>query len=334
MPGHFSRRLDRRQLLKLAAAGSLVAATASWLKLPGSAGASSVVTSPQQVVSLTVPFRQAAFVGLQRNWHGARTGDFFWYNHRTTVRAHDGEDMACNNLTPVYACVSGRTVSSSAVTGDSTQLPYSRYGNVVVIENSAGDLFLYAHLADGSALAPGNNVVEGQTQVGLASFTGNATGPHLHLEVRLADFACPNCAASYYFPGGYPIDPAPSLQAAVSAGRFSSLPAPPPDPEPPQATTVNVSSIAYSLSRGRLRVTLTLVDDLGRPVGGAAVTARITNTSSGRRWSRSGSTAADGKVTLPLNNVPAGCYTTRVTSVASSGLTWDGATPPNGPFCK
>lgn len=338
MPGpdlsdHLSRHLSRRQLLKLAALGSVVAATATWLKLPGSARASSVVTSPQQVVSLTVPFTQAAFVGLQRNWHSPRTGEFFWYNHRTTARCHDGEDMACNNLTPVYACVSGRTVSSAAITADGTTLPYSRYGNVVVIENSAGDLFLYAHLADGSALAPGNNVVEGQTQVGLASFTGNATGPHLHLEVRLADFACPSCANSYYFPGGYPIDPAPSLQAAVNAGRFSSA-TPPPDPEPPPATTVSVSSIAYSLRRARLRVTLPLVNDQGDPVSGATVAARITNTSSGRRWNRTGTTAADGKVTLTVNNSPAGCYTTQVTSVTASGLTWDGATPPNGPFCK
>jgi hypothetical protein len=328
---HFSQHLTRRNLLKLAVAGSVAAGTASWLKLPGNASASSVVTSPQQVVSLTVPFRQAAFVGLQRNWHGARTGSFFAYNHRNTQRSHDGEDMACNNLTPVYACVSGRTVSSSAVTRDGTLLPYSRYGNVVVIESSAGDLFLYAHLADGTALAPGNNVVEGQTQVGLASFTGNATGPHLHLEIRLADFACPNCANSYYFPGGYPIDPAPSLQAAANAGRFSSEPAPPPDPEP---TTASVSSISYSLRKGNLRATVSVADDEGSPVPGASVAARIRNTNSGRTWNRSGTTGSNGRVTLAVKKAPAGCYTTTITGVTAAGLDWDGATPPNGPFCK
>jgi hypothetical protein len=207
----------------------------------------------------------------------------------------------------------------------------------VVIENSAGDIFLYAHLADGAALAPGNTVVEGQTQVGLASFTGNATGPHLHLEVRLADFACPNCAHSYYFPGGYPIDPAPSLQTAVSAGRFANF-APPPEPEP-EPQSVTVSSITYSTAgdaqnKRNLRVVIQLLDDLGNPVSGATVAGRITNTSTGRRYNRSGTTGADGRVTLAVNRAPAGCYTTTITSVSASGLAWDGATPPNGPFCK
>ena len=91
---------------------------------------------------------------------------------------------------------------------------------------------------------------------------------------------------------------------------------------------------SHSLKRARLRVTLALVNDQGDPVPGATVAARITNTSSGRNWNRSGNTAADGKLTLTVNNSPPGCYTTQVTNVAASGLTWDNATPPNGPFCK
>jgi hypothetical protein len=34
-------------------------------------------------------------------------------------------------------------------------------------------------------------------------------------------------------------------------------------------------------------------------------------------------------ISISWKNAPAGCYTSVVTRVAASGITWDGATPPN-----
>jgi Peptidase family M23 len=322
-------RLSRRELLQLAGAGTIAAVCAHWLRLPDAVSAATAVNDPRQAVQLTFPFAAGTYDFLQQNWHAERSGTLYPYNHRTTTRAHDGEDVACPNLTPVYACVSGQTVDSSTVSGDGSALPYARYGNVVVIQNSSGDLFVYAHLADGSALAPGNNVVEGQTQVGLASFTGNATGPHLHLEVRLADFACPFCAGSHYFSRAYPIDPVPSLQAAISAGRFA-LPAQP----PPSTGTMSVAGITYATSGGKdgrrhLTTTAQVLDGNGAAVAAASISVRLDNTARGRSWTFSGSTQGDGRAAFTLTRAPSGRYVTTVTSLVKPGFEWDGVTPAN-----
>jgi hypothetical protein len=34
-------------------------------------------------------------------------------------------------------------------------------------------------------------------------------------------------------------------------------------------------------------------------------------------------------ISISWKNAPAGCYTSVVSRVAASGITWDGATPPN-----
>jgi peptidoglycan hydrolase-like protein with peptidoglycan-binding domain len=57
------------------------------------------------------------------------------------------------------------------------------YGNLVVIEHRAGMTSWYAHLA-GISVSQGQCVVAG-TPIGTVGATGNATGPHLHFELRL-----------------------------------------------------------------------------------------------------------------------------------------------------
>ena len=57
------------------------------------------------------------------------------------------------------------------------------WGNVVVIAHGGGAETVYAHLS--RAMAPvGSRVPAGRT-IGLVGSTGDATGPHLHFEVRL-----------------------------------------------------------------------------------------------------------------------------------------------------
>ena len=52
-----------------------------------------------------------------------------------------------------------------------------------MIEHRAGMTSWYAHLAS-IAVSPGQCVVAG-TSIGTVGATGNATGPHLHFELRL-----------------------------------------------------------------------------------------------------------------------------------------------------
>jgi murein DD-endopeptidase MepM/ murein hydrolase activator NlpD len=57
------------------------------------------------------------------------------------------------------------------------------YGNLVVIEHRAGMTSWYAHLSRIS-VSPGQCLVAGNV-IGRVGSTGNATGPHLHFELRL-----------------------------------------------------------------------------------------------------------------------------------------------------
>jgi murein DD-endopeptidase MepM/ murein hydrolase activator NlpD len=57
------------------------------------------------------------------------------------------------------------------------------YGNLVVIEHRAGMTSWYAHL-DTISVSRGQCVVAGNP-IGTVGATGNATGPHLHFELRL-----------------------------------------------------------------------------------------------------------------------------------------------------
>ncbi len=97
-------------------------------------------------------------------------------------------------------------------------------------------------------------------------------------------------------------------------------------------TTMTVSQIAYSTSgrqNANLNVTLTVVDNLGNPVANASVsiTLRLQNTN--RSWTGSGTTGSNGQVGFTQSNAPSGTYTTVVTSVTATGLTWDGKYPAN-----
>ena len=106
---------------------------------------------------------------------------------------------------------------------------------------------------------------------------------------------------------------------------------------PAQATTVSVSLITYATGGGKnndkhLLITVALVDDLGNPVSGASVSIDLSRDGS-PVGSGTSTTGSDGTVTFSLKNARPGCYTTTITNVTASGLTWDGVTPANE-FCK
>ena len=88
---------------------------------------------------------------------------------------HAGVDLASPFGTPVKAAMSGRVTWASYQDGG--------WGNLVVVSGSSGVQSLYAHLSRIDA-AVGQYVSPG-SELGLVGATGDATGPHLHFEVRV-----------------------------------------------------------------------------------------------------------------------------------------------------
>jgi peptidoglycan hydrolase-like protein with peptidoglycan-binding domain len=87
---------------------------------------------------------------------------------------HEGVDLAAPTGTVVGAARSGRVTWAGYRAGG--------WGNLVVVNHGGGVRSLYAHLSRISVRV-GRWVEQGQT-LGLVGATGDATGPHLHFEVR------------------------------------------------------------------------------------------------------------------------------------------------------
>lgn len=92
---------------------------------------------------------------------------------RKHIVFHEGIDLAGPAGQPVY------------VTGDgvveSTQINFSGYGNVVVIDHGFGYKTRYAHLKE-IKVTEGQVVIRGD-RIGTLGSSGLSTGPHLHYEV-------------------------------------------------------------------------------------------------------------------------------------------------------
>ena len=86
---------------------------------------------------------------------------------------HTGIDIAAPWGEPVHAALPGRVEYAGWESG---------YGYTVVLLHDGGLRTLYAHL-ERSAVRSGQRVGQGAV-IAYAGATGNATGPHLHFEVR------------------------------------------------------------------------------------------------------------------------------------------------------
>ena len=109
-------------------------------------------------------------------------------------RLHTGVDIANDGGTPVHASASGRV--------DKVEWE-GAYGLTVFIVHGGAVSTVYAHLADASVVA-GDMVDAGQV-IGSMGSTGNATGTHVHFEVRRHDQPVDPFAAGLQLP------PAPAL---------------------------------------------------------------------------------------------------------------------------
>jgi murein DD-endopeptidase MepM/ murein hydrolase activator NlpD len=86
---------------------------------------------------------------------------------------HSGIDLAAARGTPVVATLPGIATVVPSATG---------YGLHVIIDHGGGLTSLYGHL-DTVVITSGAYVLAGQV-IGTVGSTGNATGPHLHFEIR------------------------------------------------------------------------------------------------------------------------------------------------------
>lgn len=98
------------------------------------------------------------------------------YGNRSSIRssAHTGLDIAAPNGTPIKAAASG-TVIFAGKKGS--------YGNLIIVSHGNGVQTYYGHCSSLVA-SVGQTVSQGQIIAKVGS-TGNSTGNHLHLEVRI-----------------------------------------------------------------------------------------------------------------------------------------------------
>ena len=112
-------------------------------------------------------------------------GQFAWpvpgYTHISCGYSSDHKAIDINRTNgksidgaPIVAANSGKVVKAG---WDNS------YGNYVMIDHGGGYSTLYAH-ASSLAVSTGQQVDRGQT-IAYVGSTGDSTGPHLHLEVRV-----------------------------------------------------------------------------------------------------------------------------------------------------
>jgi murein DD-endopeptidase MepM/ murein hydrolase activator NlpD len=136
-----------------------------WLIIPG--GVKPYV--PKQVQAYAGPIPEGAQKG-SGNFSWPTSGSIsqsYWAHHRAI-------DIAGATGSPIYAADSGFVIEAG--TSD------VGYGRMILIDHGNGYQTLYAHM-NKLLVKVGDSVPKGQL-IGEMGRTGNATGPHLHFEVR------------------------------------------------------------------------------------------------------------------------------------------------------
>lgn len=92
------------------------------------------------------------------------------------IHGYNAVDLAAPSGTPIMAAATGDVVVARAGGWN------GGYGSYVVISHPNGSQTLYAHMSKVAAY-DGEHVVQGQV-IGYVGMTGDATGPHVHFEIR------------------------------------------------------------------------------------------------------------------------------------------------------
>jgi murein DD-endopeptidase MepM/ murein hydrolase activator NlpD len=127
---------------------------------------------------------------------GKRNYDLEWYPYGNrpvrsgspSYRVHHGMDFPNSTGTPVFAASSGTVVWAGSLPSNRDGVNY--YGNTVVVEHDwqwlGQDVYtLYAHTLE-LFVEVGDKVRTGQLIAGVGA-SGEVSGPHLHLEVRVGE---------------------------------------------------------------------------------------------------------------------------------------------------
>ena len=89
-------------------------------------------------------------------------------------KKHDGIDIAASEGSPVFAAQKGEVIyNDSGIRG---------YGNIVMLKHTEGFITVYAHNKEN--LVKVGEIVEKGGVIATMGGTGNASGPHLHFEIR------------------------------------------------------------------------------------------------------------------------------------------------------
>ncbi len=92
------------------------------------------------------------------------------------IHGYNAVDLAAPSGTPIMAAATGDVIVARSGGWN------GGYGSYVVISHGNGSQTLYAHMSKVAAY-DGEHVVQGQV-IGYVGATGNATGPHVHFEIR------------------------------------------------------------------------------------------------------------------------------------------------------
>ena len=92
-----------------------------------------------------------------------------------TQEFHQGVDFEADTGDDVYAAAAGRVTYAGKQKG---------YGKVVILDHGRDISTVYAHLS-GTSVRKDDQVEMGQ-RIGKVGVSGNATGSHLHLELRVS----------------------------------------------------------------------------------------------------------------------------------------------------
>jgi murein DD-endopeptidase MepM/ murein hydrolase activator NlpD len=141
--------------------------------VPGTAkGSATDPLTTQNKRSETDRIKSAMAASLELGWpvRGKLSSRFGWRNGRR----HDGIDIPARRGTPVHAAQAGRVIHSGGGLGD--------YGKVVIVKHSGRFSTVYAH-NDRIRVRKGQFIEKGDV-LGEVGTSGNASGPHVHFEVR------------------------------------------------------------------------------------------------------------------------------------------------------
>lgn len=100
-----------------------------------------------------------------------------YYGNRQGRRFHTGIDIAVSKGTPIKAVADGLVIASGKGLDG-----FSKYGRIVILDHGNGVRTIYAHnkknnVRSGACIRTGD-------VIGKVGNSGNATGPHLHFEIR------------------------------------------------------------------------------------------------------------------------------------------------------